>query len=69
MASKAIQRTLLMIALVATAHLLKPFSLRSVATHLIHSAASFSFILPGSAVGSLEQAADMAAVAQLVSRI
>jgi hypothetical protein len=56
MVSKAIQRTLLIVALVATAHLLKPFSLRNVATHLIHSATSFSFILPDSAAGSLEQA-------------
>lgn len=56
MASKAIQRTLLIVALLATAHVVKPFSLRSVATHLIHSATSFSFILPGSAAGSLEQA-------------
>src|SRR5437016_4776177 len=56
MASKAIQRTLLIVALLATAHLVKPFTLRSVATHLIHSATSFSFILPDSAAGSLEQA-------------
>lgn len=60
MASKAIQRTLLIVALVATAHLLKPFSLWNVTTHLIHSASSFSFILPDSAAGSLEQASYLA---------
>lgn len=62
MASKAIQRTLLIVALMATAHLLKPFSFRNVTTHLIHSATSFSFILPDSAAGSLEQANYLATV-------
>jgi hypothetical protein len=56
MASKAIQRTLLVLALIVTAHLVKPFSVRNVASHLLRSANSFSFMLPGSAVGSLEQA-------------
>jgi hypothetical protein len=62
MASKAIQRALLVVALIATAHLLKPFSARSVATHLLQSANSFSFILPQSAAGSLEQANYLAAM-------
>jgi hypothetical protein len=62
MASKAIQRTLLVVALIVTAHALKPFSVGSVAYHLLRSANSFSFLLPDSALSSLEQADYLAAV-------
>src|SRR5438128_1891975 len=62
MASKAIQRTLLVIVLIVTAHVLKPFSIRSMTKHLLRSANSFSFILPDGALCTLEQADYLARV-------
>jgi|GEM_PF-6679641 len=62
MAGKAIQRALLIITLIVTAHVLKPFSIRSMTKHLLHSANSFSLVLPDSALGSLEKADYLARV-------
>lgn len=62
MASKAIQRTLLIVILIVTAHALKPFSVRSLTRHLLRSANSFSFMLPSSALCSLERADYLARV-------
>jgi len=62
MASKIIQRTLLVIALVVTAHLVKPFSIKGVTTYLLSSTQSFSFILPNSTLCSLERVEYLARV-------
>ncbi len=46
MAGKAVLRTLLIIALIVTAHAVKPFSIKNVTQHLIYSTRSFKFVLP-----------------------
>lgn len=46
MADKAIMRAFLILALIVTAHLIKPFSIKNVTQHLLYSARSFSFVLP-----------------------
>ncbi len=46
MTGKAIIRAFLILALIVTAHLIKPFSVKNVTQHLLYSARSFSFVLP-----------------------
>jgi hypothetical protein len=46
MAGKAILRAFLILALIATAHLIRPFSVKNVARHALYSARSFRFVLP-----------------------
>jgi hypothetical protein len=46
MAGKAILRVFLILALVATAHLIRPFSIKNVTRHTLYSARSFRFVLP-----------------------
>jgi hypothetical protein len=46
MAGKAILRVFLILALVATAHLIRPFSIKSITRHALYSARSFRFVLP-----------------------
>ncbi len=46
MAGKAIIRAFLILALIVTAHLIKPFSIKNVAQHLLYSTRSFRFVLP-----------------------
>lgn len=46
MDGKAIARAFLILALIVTAHLIRPFSIKNVTQHLLYSARSFSFILP-----------------------
>jgi len=46
MAGKAILRAFLVLALIVTAHLIKPFSVKNVTQHLLYSARSFRFALP-----------------------
>jgi hypothetical protein len=60
MTGKAVQRMLLVALLLAVAHAVKPFSLRNVVFHVARSAASFSFVLPGSVRGGLEEANHLA---------
>jgi len=47
MAGKAITRAFLILALVVTAHIIRPFSIKSVTQHLLYSTKSFRFVLPG----------------------
>jgi hypothetical protein len=54
--SKTLQRTLLVVLLLAVAHAIKPFSLRNLTLQALHSAPSFSFVLPGSLRGGVEDA-------------
>jgi hypothetical protein len=58
--SKVIQRVLLIALLLAVAHAIKPFSLRNVTFHLVHSAPSFAFALPGSMRGDVSSANHLA---------
>jgi len=46
MAGKAILRAFLILALIGTAHLIRPFSIKNVARHALYSARSFRFVLP-----------------------
>jgi hypothetical protein len=46
MAGKAILRAFLILALVATAHLIRPFSIKNITRHALYSARSFRFALP-----------------------
>jgi hypothetical protein len=46
MAGKAILRVFLILALVATAHLIRPFSIKNITRHALYSARSFRFVLP-----------------------
>lgn len=46
MAGKVILRATLVLALIITAHLIKPFSIKNVTQHLLYSARSFRFALP-----------------------
>jgi hypothetical protein len=46
MAGKAILRVFLILALVATAHLIRPFSIKNITRHALYSARSFRFALP-----------------------
>jgi hypothetical protein len=46
MAGKTILRAFLVLALVITAHLIKPFSIKNVTQHMLYSAKSFRFALP-----------------------
>jgi hypothetical protein len=46
MAGKVILRASLVLALIITAHLIKPFSIKNVSQHLLYSARSFRFALP-----------------------
>jgi hypothetical protein len=46
MAGKAISRAFLILALIVTAHMIKPFSIKSVTQHLLYSTKSFRFVLP-----------------------
>lgn len=46
MDGKAILRAFLILALIVTAHLIKPFSIKNVTRHMLYSARSFSFVLP-----------------------
>jgi hypothetical protein len=46
MAGKVVIRTLLILALIGTAHAIKPFSVKNVTNHLLYSTRSFKFVLP-----------------------
>lgn len=46
MAVKALLRALLILALIISAHLIRPFSIKSVTQHLLYSAKSFRFAVP-----------------------
>jgi hypothetical protein len=46
MAGKAILRAFLILALIATAHLIRPFSIKNVTRHALYSARSFRFVIP-----------------------
>jgi hypothetical protein len=46
MAGKTILRAFLVLALIITAHLIKPFSIKNMTQHLLYSARSFRFALP-----------------------
>lgn len=56
MASKIVIRTLLVAALLVTAHTIKPFSLNNVALQALGTARSLSFALPGTAAENIEHA-------------
>jgi hypothetical protein len=56
------QRVLFVIALVAIAHTVRPFTARDVTRHLFRATQSLSFVLPGGAVRTMEQADYLAAV-------
>ena len=47
MVGKAAIRAFLILALIVTAHIIKPFSVKSVTQHLLYSTRSFKFVLPG----------------------
>src|SRR5262249_16820489 len=46
MAGKAILRAFLILVLIVTAHMIKPFSIKNMTQHLLYSARSFKFVLP-----------------------
>jgi hypothetical protein len=46
MAGKAITRAFLILALIVTAHMIKPFSIKNVTQHVLYSTKSFRFVLP-----------------------
>jgi hypothetical protein len=46
MTGKTVIRTLLVLALIVTAHTIKPFSIKNVTNHLLYSTKSFKFVLP-----------------------
>src|SRR5262245_7040919 len=46
MARKAILRAFVILALIVTAHLIRPFSIKNVTQHLLYSTRSFRFVLP-----------------------
>ncbi len=46
MSGKNVIRTILILALIVTAHTIKPFSIKSVTNHLLYSTRSFKFVLP-----------------------
>jgi hypothetical protein len=60
MISKAILKVLFVVALILTAHALKPFSIRSIAKQVLGSVRSFSFILPGETVSGIKQVSYLA---------
>lgn len=57
-----IQRVLVIIALVVVAHAVRPFTVRDVTRQMFRTTQSFSFVLPGVAVCTMEQADYLAAV-------
>lgn len=60
MTGKAVQRVMLIVVLLAIAHSIKPFSLRNLTLHAVHSAPSFSFVMPGSMRSGVENANQLA---------
>jgi len=46
MVGKAVTRAFFILALIVTAHAIKPFSIKSVTQHLLYSTRSFKFVLP-----------------------
>lgn len=56
MASKIVIRTMLVAALVVTAHTIKPFSFGNVTLHALGAARSISFVLPEAAADRIEHA-------------
>jgi hypothetical protein len=46
MSGKTVIRIILILALIVTAHTIKPFSINSVTNHLLYSTRSFKFVLP-----------------------
>lgn len=61
MTGQAVIRTVFVIALMITAHAIKPFSLDNVTTQMLSTARSLSFVLPEAAVASIEHANFLAA--------
>jgi hypothetical protein len=53
-------RILVILALVITAHTIKPFSVKNVSQHMLYSAQSFSFVLPEPARSSFDDANQLA---------
>lgn len=68
MTGLAVIRILLVIALMITAHIIKPFSFSNVTTHLLSTARSFSSVLPESAATSLAHANYLAAALGVSAR-
>jgi hypothetical protein len=60
MARKAIIRAFVILALIVTAHLIRPFSIKNVTQHLLYSARSFSFVLPAQLREKFDQANHLA---------
>ncbi|HKX29222.1 MAG TPA: hypothetical protein VJ302_16115 [Blastocatellia bacterium] len=56
MNSQAVARIFLVITLIVTAHIIKPFSVRNVSYHLMSATKSFVYFLPDSTRSSLNQA-------------
>jgi hypothetical protein len=60
MTRPAFARILLVITLIVTAHVIKPFSFKNVSTHLLYSSRSFAFVLPDSARSRFDHANQLA---------
>jgi hypothetical protein len=60
MAGKAIMRAFLILALIVTAHLIRPFSIKNVTQHLLYSSRSFSFVLPAQLREKFDKANNLA---------
>ncbi len=53
-------RLLLVLAVIWTAHLFKPFSVKNIAQHLLYSTRSFAFVLPAQARAHFSKTSDLA---------
>jgi hypothetical protein len=60
MAGQAVARILLVITLIVTAHIIRPFSLKNVTTQLLYSTRSLAIILPDSARARFDHANQLA---------
>lgn len=60
MSSILVIRTLLVVALFVTAHVIRPFSMKNVTQHLIYSTRSFAFVLPGQTRAEFDTVNDLA---------
>ncbi|MFN0086188.1 MAG: hypothetical protein ACKVX9_12445 [Blastocatellia bacterium] len=60
MSSILVIRTLLVVVLFVTAHVIRPFSIKNVTRHLLYSTRSFAFVLPGQKRAEFDTANDLA---------
>jgi hypothetical protein len=60
MRGQTVARILLVITLIVTAHAIKPFSAKNIASHLLYSSRSLAFILPDSARSGFDHASQLA---------